>query len=155
MTAAPVWPAEPRREAEGTSSAAPMYRQHYTYHNQERGADMKKNEELTVITKTYDLVLWTVNHTSRFPRNHRHVLGLRIEQHLYDVLELLIEAKFTRQRRGQLEATNRKLETLRFLLRLAKDLKCLQVSSYGFGTKAVDEIGRLVGGWLRGTEPSR
>ena len=43
---------------------------------------MKKNEELTVITKTYDLIVWTVNHTSRFPRNHRHVLGLRIEQHL-------------------------------------------------------------------------
>ena len=54
---------------------------------------MKKNEELAVITKTYDLIVWTVNHTSRFPRNHRHVLGLRIEQHLYDVLELLIEAK--------------------------------------------------------------
>ena len=114
---------------------------------------MKKNEELTVITKTYDLIVWTVNHTSRFPRNHRHVLGLRIEQHLYDVLELLIEAKFSRQRRSQLEATNRKLETLRFLLRLAKDLNCLQIGSYGFGTKAVDEIGRLVGGWLRGTEP--
>ena len=41
---------------------------------------MKKNEELTVITKTYDLIVWTVNHTSRIPRNHRHVLGVRIEQ---------------------------------------------------------------------------
>ena len=94
---------------------------------------MKKNQELTVITKTYDLIVWTVNHTSRFPRNQRHVLGVRIEQHLYDVLELLIEAKFSRQRREQLEVTNRKLETLRFLLRLAKDTKCLEVSSYGFG----------------------
>ena len=62
---------------------------------------MKKNEELIVITKTYDLIVWTVNHTSRFPRNHRHVLGERIEQQLYDVLELLIEAKFSRQRRAQ------------------------------------------------------
>ncbi len=63
---------------------------------------LKKNEELTVINKTYDLIVWTVNHTSRFPRNHRHVLGVRIEQHLYDVLELLIEAKFSRQRRALL-----------------------------------------------------
>ncbi len=79
---------------------------------------MENNQELTVITKTYDLILWTVNHTSRFPRNRRHVLGVRIEQHVYDVLELLIEAKFSRQRHRQLEVTNRKLETLRFLLRL-------------------------------------
>ena len=78
---------------------------------------MKKNQELTVITKTYDLIVWTVNHTSRFPRNHRHVLGLRIEQHLYDVLELLIEAKFSRQRREQLEATNRKLAEQEYLLK--------------------------------------
>ena len=116
---------------------------------------MKKNEELTVITKTYDLIVWTVNHTSRFPRNHRHVLGIRIEQHAYDILESLIEAKFSRERREQLEATNRKLETLRFLLRLAKDVQCLKLSSYGFATKSVDEIGRLVGGWLRSAEKSR
>jgi hypothetical protein len=68
---------------------------------------VKKSQELTVLTKTYDLIVWTVNHTSRFPRNHRHVLGVRIEQHLYDVLELLIEAKFSRQRRGQLEQLQR------------------------------------------------
>jgi hypothetical protein len=108
---------------------------------------MKKSEELVVITKTYDLIVWTVNHTSRFPRNHRHVLGVRIEQHLYDVLELLTDAKFNRQRQEALDAANRKLEILRFLLRLAKDLKCLEVGSYGFGTKSMDEIGRMVGAW--------
>ena len=29
---------------------------------------MKKDQELIVITKTYDLILWSCNHTSRFPR---------------------------------------------------------------------------------------
>ena len=36
---------------------------------------MKRGEELVVITKTYDLILWSCNHTSKFPRNHRFVLG--------------------------------------------------------------------------------
>lgn len=116
---------------------------------------MKRQEELTVISKCYDLVLWTVNHTSRFPRQHRHVLGDRIERHLYDVLESLVEAKYTRNCRDLLDAVNRQLEKLRFLLRLAKDLKCLEVTSYGFGAKCLDEIGRLVGGWLRSAEASR
>lgn len=53
---------------------------------------MKRDEELTVITKTYHLILWSCNHTSRFPRNHRFVLGERIERNLYDLLELLIQA---------------------------------------------------------------
>ena len=41
---------------------------------------MKKHEELVIITKTYDLILWSCNHTGRFPRQHRFVLGERIER---------------------------------------------------------------------------
>ena len=36
---------------------------------------MAKRDDLVVITKTYDLILWSCQHTSRFPRNHRFVLG--------------------------------------------------------------------------------
>jgi len=34
---------------------------------------MKKQEELVIISKTYDLILWSCNHTGRFPRQHRFV----------------------------------------------------------------------------------
>jgi hypothetical protein len=110
---------------------------------------MKKTEELVVITKTYDLILWSCNHTSRFPRQHRFVLGERLERTLYDLLETLIQAKYTRDRKTLLEQANLKLEILRFQVRLAKDLQCLQMSSYEFASKHVEEIGRLVGGWLK------
>ena len=43
---------------------------------------MKKQEELVIITKTYDLILWRCNHTGRFPRQHRFVLGERLERTL-------------------------------------------------------------------------
>lgn len=110
---------------------------------------MTQEQELIVITKTYDLILWACNHTSRFPRNHRFVLGERVERNLYDLLELLIQAKYRRQRQPLLADANLKLEVLRFQMRLAKDLQCLKPNSYGFAAKAIDEIGRLVGGWLR------
>jgi hypothetical protein len=38
-------------------------------------------------------------------------------------------------------------------MRLAKDLQCLKVDSYGFAAKAIDEIGKLVGGRLKGSKP--
>src|SRR6516162_3475630 len=47
---------------------------------------MARNQELVVITKTYDLILWSCHHTGKFPRNHRFVLGERIERNLYDLL---------------------------------------------------------------------
>lgn len=104
---------------------------------------------MTVITKTYDLILWSCHHTGKFPRNHRFVLGERIERNLYDLLELLLRAKYTKQRIEFLEQANLGLEILRFQMRLANDLQCLKVESYGFAAKAIDEIGKLVGGWLK------
>jgi 23S rRNA-intervening sequence protein len=112
-------------------------------------ADLKRHDELTVITKTDDLILWSCHHTGKFPRNHRFVLGERIERNLYDLLETLIQAKYSRQRQPLLEKANLMLEILRFQMRLAKDLQCLKVESYGFAAKAIDEIGKLVGGWLK------
>jgi hypothetical protein len=112
-----------------------------------------QRSELTVITKTYDLVLWSCHHTSRFPRNHRFVLGERLERNLYDLLEKLIQARYTRERQPLLVQANLILEILRFQIRLAKDLQCLKTSSYGFAAKALDEIGRLVGSWLKSGGP--
>jgi len=43
-------------------------------------ADLKRHEELVVITKTYDLILWSYNHTGKFLCNHCFVLGERIER---------------------------------------------------------------------------
>ncbi|CAN5906971.1 hypothetical protein BH23PLA1_BH23PLA1_37910 [soil metagenome] len=52
-----------------------------------------RDDELLVISKTNDLLRWFCGHTSKFPRNHRFVLGERIERQLYDLLETLIQAK--------------------------------------------------------------
>lgn len=110
---------------------------------------MAKREELIVITKTYDLILWSANHTGRFPRNHRFTLGERLERNLYELLETLIQAKYQREKTALLEAANLKLEILRFQMRLAKDLQCFKFSSYEHASGAIEEIGRLIGGWAR------
>ena len=115
---------------------------------------MRPAEELVVITKTYDLILWSCQHTSKFPRNHRFVLGERIERNLYDLLETLIQAKYTRERTTLLKTANLTLEILRFQIRLAKDLNCLRVNSYQFASEQINEIGRLIGGWLKPQRPA-
>jgi hypothetical protein len=34
-------------------------------------------------------------------------------------------------------------------MRLAHDLQCLRTNSYGFANRAINEIGAMVGGWLK------
>ena len=71
-----------------------------------------KQQELTVIIKTYDLILWSCHHTGRFPRKHRFVLGERIERNLYGFLEILIHARYSRDRETLLYAERWKGQAL-------------------------------------------
>jgi hypothetical protein len=112
-------------------------------------AGRKEHAELVVIIKTYDLILWSCHHTGKFPRNHRFVLGERIERSLYDLLELLIRAKYTRQRQAFLEQANLTLEILRFQMRLAKDLQCLKVESYRLPPRRLTRSASWSAGGLR------
>lgn len=109
----------------------------------------KAPAELQVISRTYDLVVWSCRHLEKFPRSFRFTMGEQLERRLYRVLELLIQAKFSRERLNLLRDVNLELELLRFQFRLAKDLKCLSIESYGFASREVNEIGKLVGGWMK------
>jgi len=111
--------------------------------------------ELQVISKTYDLILWTLNHTSRFPRSHRYSLGSRIEQRLFGLMDDLVEAKYTRDKAEVLRRASLALEQLRIHLRMAIDLRLMPIHSHRHGIVLIDDIGRQLGGWRRGSVKTR
>jgi hypothetical protein len=114
----------------------------------------KAPTELAVIAQTYDLVIWSCRHIAKFARSHRFTLGDRLENRLYLLLELLLQAKYQRERAPLLRQANMELELLRFQFRLAKDLRCLSLDSYGFAARSVNEIGQMIGGWLKASANS-
>ena len=101
------------------------------------------------LEKAYQFVRWLIPTLDKFPRSQRFVLGDRIENTALTVLEGLIEATYSKQVETILRAVNLALEKLRFLIRLSKDLRYLDLKRYEFGAREIDEIGRLVGGWLK------
>jgi len=74
------------------------------------------------------------------------------KQRLYELLETLITAKYSRERAALLKHANLTIEILRFQMRLAKDLQCLTTNSFGHAIRQRDEIGRTVGGWRPAAE---
>ena len=55
-------------------------------------------QELSIIQKTYDLIKWYVPILNRLPKNHKFILGDRMINSLYDLLEGLIKAKYARKK---------------------------------------------------------
>lgn len=112
---------------------------------------MNKNETPmpVAVLKTYDFVLWVVPKVEHFGRAHRFTIGERLTNQALDLLDTLVEAAYTKQKDGLLLRANRQVNGIRYLLRLAKDLKLLGVESYLHGAEQLDEVGRMAGGWLK------
>ena len=68
-----------------------------------------RENELSVIQKTYDLILWLMPILSRMPRDHRYTLGEQISNNLYEFLEGLVEAKYSQEKLPILQKLNPKL----------------------------------------------
>ena len=97
----------------------------------------------------YRFILWLVPTLDRFPRAQRFLLGDRVQRTALDVLESLVEATYTRRRQAPLTRANLGIEKLRFLLRLAHDLRHLDRRRYEHAARCLDETGRKIGAWIK------
>ena len=102
-----------------------------------------------ILTHAYPVVQWIVERSARFPKAHRFTLGERLCLNALEVLELITEALYTRSKLTLLSKADRHLTRLRILLRLAMDTTCLSVRQHEFITKELDEVGRMLGGWMK------
>ena len=104
---------------------------------------------LKAVPKLYDVISWLLGRVEKFPRSQKFTLGDRIVNLALDMLELLIEATYTRDRLPLLRKANVQLEKLRFLIRLCHDFKLLSAKQYAYISNEINEVGKLIGGWIR------
>jgi hypothetical protein len=97
----------------------------------------------------YQFIMWLVPTVEKFPRSQKFLLGDRMQSTALDVLERLIEATYTKARQKALLDANLGIEKLRFLFRLATDMRYLDPRRYEHAARSLDEVGRLIGGWLK------
>lgn len=112
-----------------------------------------KDFEIPIFKKTYDLYRNLYNILKQFPRKDRYSLGQKCEETLLSILELFWLVNVSKiNRLNYLKEANIKLNMLRVYLRLAKDIKALSLKSYTVLQEQIDEIGRMLGGWIKATE---
>ena len=106
-------------------------------------------ESDNLLTKMQDLLVYLIPQLNKFPRDQKFVLGDRIETKLLDVQEDCLRAYYSRDKRGHLLEANLQLEVARHLVRLANALKLFSNHTYGVLAEKMDEVGRMIGGWLK------
>lgn len=106
-------------------------------------------DDPNAIAKTHDLLKWLIPTISKFPKSQRYTIGQRIENKLLDILGLLLEANYSKIKIEILKRANLELEIFRHLIRLSYDLQFINVKRYEFVSYKTNEIGRLLGGWIK------
>lgn len=102
-----------------------------------------------IVTAIYDLLLYLIPQVSKFPRSERYLLGDRLEAMILDVLEIFLEAAYSRDKTPLLAKANIKLEKARYYVRLCKDLRLVDLQKYQVLSKMINEAGMQLGGWIK------
>jgi hypothetical protein len=109
------------------------------------------NEEIPILKKTYDLYKIFHDYRKTVAKPDRHTIYERSDLIILAIIESLFQAGYSRSgnRAAILEQASVKLNMLRFFIRLMKDTKTLNAKQYISLQTILDEIGRMLGGWLR------
>lgn len=109
------------------------------------------NEELPLFVHWQKVIGDILDRTQKFPKAVRFTFSTRIDGAALDVLEGIVEARYSHGPR-KTEALRRidlALARLRVLLRLSHDRQYVDSGGYEHVARGLDEAGRMVGGWRK------
>lgn len=110
-------------------------------------------QKTPIYLRTHELYKVFYGYLSSFPRKDRYTLGQKCEAVLLEVMEAVIVAgSLSKQEKlPVLKRASIKVDVLRALFSLGKDLKIIDNKKYMVLEKLLTEIGKMLGGWIKNT----
>ncbi|MCC5811221.1 MAG: diversity-generating retroelement protein Avd [Ectothiorhodospiraceae bacterium] len=106
-------------------------------------------QELKIAQKVEEMIQYGYVAVRHFPKSERHVLSQELRLSMWRLLRLVIICSKRYHKKTTLQELDAELELLRREIRLAKDLGVLPFKQYEVWARHLDEVGRMVGGWLK------
>ncbi|MFW0862003.1 MAG: diversity-generating retroelement protein Avd [Candidatus Komeilibacteria bacterium] len=110
--------------------------------------------DIPIFKKSYELYKLFHSFRNSVPKQDRFTTWQRCENIILDIVENILWASqaIKSEKLPILEKTSLKLNFLRIFLRLLKDTKTIDSKKYISLETLVDEIGRMLGGWIKSTK---
>lgn len=110
--------------------------------------------DIPLFRKTYDLYKMFHAYRNAVAKQDRYTVWAKCEATMLELLEgVLLASQMSKgDKLPVLERTSMKLNLLRVFIRLMKDTKGIDTKKYLLLEAEVDEIGRMLGGWIRSTK---
>ena len=109
----------------------------------------RRDGDLPVFVAWLDFLAWLLPTTSKLPRHVRFTFANRIDNLGLDIVEDLVEARYSRHKIPMLARANLRLEKMRMLVRLCHALGYFPHSRLEHAMRCIDEVGAMLGGWRK------
>jgi hypothetical protein len=108
-------------------------------------------QDTPLIHHAYRLYRTLHEKSTIIPKHARHTLWQRCENSCLDALQGLITIPYVplSQRREKVLLVSSAIDMLRVFIRLASDTKIIDKKLYVSIQEEIDDIGRMLGGWLK------
>ena len=112
------------------------------------------NFDIPIFKKIYDLYKTFYGYRDGIQKQDRHTIWQKCENIILEILEETLRASqiYKSEKLPILERVSVKLNFLRVFLRLMKEVKTIDAKKYMALEGLVDEIGRMLGGWIKSTK---
>ncbi len=89
-----------------------------------------------------------------FLKKYRYTLGEKIDFAFLNTIEPLLIASYLnkQEKTPYLKKASVQLDLLKFFLQIAWELKAIDSKKYAAVSKQLNEIGKMLGGWLKGVD---
>ncbi len=115
-------------------------------------AEVKRELTDVPVLHTFEALYlqWSEIH-AKFPKSKRYSLGTKCDETLLDALASICNAAYHESagKRPFVESASASLEVAKVLFRTAKAARCLTNDQYVSVQAKLNEIGRMVGGWMK------
>lgn len=109
---------------------------------------------MPILHKIKDVYVFWYNTYHLVPKTHRYTLALKIDTLFIELIEMSASASFVQKqdKLPYLRTAIRKLDTLKILLLVLWETCSVDTKKYELLSVPLEEIGRMLGGWLGQTE---
>ena len=107
-------------------------------------------ENLPVYKKALDLAVYFEIIACNFSRYHKYTVGTELRNLARRIVVLIAKANTKHERRPALSEALEKIEELKILIRICKEIKVFRsFKSFEFATRLTIEVAKQCEGWLR------
>ncbi len=114
-----------------------------------------KQSQLLIYQKYVDLIEYAYNLLRKFPKSEKFAMAAHIKDSMYTVLKYILRANKVYNNRqlrvDMLNAIDAEIQLQKVLVRMAHKNRYISNQNYMEWSRRLDEIGRILGGWIRST----